>query len=136
MWQGLGGRFRAFLARFFSLFVSKKAKAEFCVPGELRMVILSSKLKELGLLIASICILAGFLVIVGLYAATMRNAGLNLVLLILLVVMVVAFSAFVLLAVRSLWYRRSHYRTQRAAVTPFGHVAHLVPQVSIRSTCP
>lgn len=100
------------------------------------MVVLSSKLKELGLLIASICLFAAFLVVVGLYGVAMRTAGPNIALLVLLVVLVVAISVFVFLAVRLLWYRRSHYRTQWAAVTPFGHVAHLVPQVIIRPACP
>ncbi len=128
-WHAVGALFRTLLARFFSSIISKKAKAEFSVPGELRMVILFGRIRDLALLIMSVIIVISLMVVIGSFVSTKSTDEVKPVLTVLVVIFVVTCTGFFFLVVWLGWYRRFHYRVPSTTFAPFGHVAHLVPQV-------
>jgi len=131
LWSYFHQRFRALFARIIvSLFLRKKA--EFKIPGELRMIILRQNVAENVTAFCSL-LLVGELLFLVISFAVLRHRNRNASKWAYMIAVppfltILAFLWFV-------WYKRSTYQPLFQSFVPFGHCSHLVPRVGCISSC-
>jgi hypothetical protein len=127
--QSCGRQFRTLLAKSYSLLLPKRIKAEFSIPGDLRMVVFSRNISETMVILLGVVLLAEVVVVLALFSTVKNKKGVGPS----KWAFMIAIPPFILGIglCWSIWHNRSRYRMLFRTFVPFGHVSHLVPNVSI-----